>query len=214
MKTAPPPAPPADTSTDGRSARRERTRTAIADAMLSLIEDGDLRPTAPRVAERAGVSLRSVFQHFQDMEAIYAAVAERQIERMLATAKFIAREGLLGDRIRAFAAERARLHEAVTPVRRAALLIEPFSPGIAERLRWVRDLGGIEVAKVFRLELAQLPTKDRRDALEALTVAASWSAWEALRAHQGLSPAQAERVVRRTVEALLEKHPAMKEPAR
>jgi len=211
MKTAPLPAPPAVAPTDGRSARRERTRTAIADAMLALIEDGDLRPTAPRVAERAGVSLRSVFQHFEDMEAIYALVAERQIERMLATARFIPREGHLEDRIRIFVAERARLHEAVAPVRRAALLIEPFSPGIGDRLRWVRDLGGIEVAKVFRLELARLPSRDRRDALEALTAAASWSAWEALRAHQGLSATQAERVVRRMVEALLEKNADTKE---
>jgi len=64
---------------DGRSARALRTREAIVDACVSLIEDGELRPTAPRVAERAGVSVRSVFQHFADLPALHSAVlAARQ----------------------------------------------------------------------------------------------------------------------------------------
>jgi TetR/AcrR family transcriptional regulator, regulator of autoinduction and epiphytic fitness len=189
--------------TDGRTARAERTRTAIADAMLALFEEGDLRPTAPRVAERAGVSLRSVFQHFQDMEAVHAAVADRQIARMMSEAQFIDRDGPLDVRIKEFVAERARLHETVSPVRRAALLAEPFSPEIAGRLRWVRERGGIEARKVFRRELDRLPAADRRDVLEAVTMASSWSAWETLRAHQDLSVAQARRVMARTVTALL-----------
>jgi hypothetical protein len=40
---------------DGRSARALRTREAIVDACIGLVEEGELRPTAPRVAERAGV---------------------------------------------------------------------------------------------------------------------------------------------------------------
>jgi AcrR family transcriptional regulator len=192
----------AETALDGRTARRERTRTAIANAMLALFEEGDLHPTAPRVAQRAGVSLRSVFQHFQDMEAVYAAVAERQIERVLATARWVPRTGPLGERIRTFVAERARIHEAVTPVRRAALLKEPFSDEIAARLRWVRQRGRLETAKVFRTELERRPPAERRDLLEALAAASSWSTWDALRTHQGLSPAQAQRVMRLMVTAL------------
>lgn len=197
--TTTPPAP----ATDGRTARAERTRTAIADAMLALFEDGDLRPTAPRVAERAGVSLRSVFQHFEDMEAVSAAVADRQIQRVMAAARFIPRDGALDERIHAFASERARQHEAIAPVRRAALLNEPFSPEIAGRLRWARNLGAIEVRKVFRIELEAMPAAGRREVAEAITMASSWPAWEALRAHQSLSAAQAQRVLRRTIAALL-----------
>lgn len=190
-------------ATDGRTARAERTRAKIADAMLSLFEDGDLRPTAPRVAERAGVSLRSVFQHFEDMEAVNAAVADRQIERVMSAARFIPRDGALAGRLRAFVAERARQHEQITPVRRAGLLMEPFSEVIAARLRWARNLGAIEVRKVFRIELEALVTTERRDTAEAVTMAASWQAWETLRTHQGLSAAAAQRVLRRTIEALL-----------
>ncbi len=187
---------------DGRTARSERTRTAIADAMLSLFEDGNLRPTGPLVAERAGVSLRTVFQHFADIEAIHATVADRQIERLLASVRFIPRDRPLGERIRLLTAERARMHEAITPVRRAALLVEPFSPGIETRLQWIRERGLREVASLFRSELETLPTAKRREVTSAVAVASAWSTWEALRKHQGLSIVQAQSVMRRTISSL------------
>ncbi|HLB23058.1 MAG TPA: TetR/AcrR family transcriptional regulator [Dehalococcoidia bacterium] len=189
---------------DGRVARSERTRAAIAEAMLALFREGELRPTAPQVAERAGVSLRSVFQHFEDMEALNAAVAERQFETLLNAMNLTPRDGPLDRRIEVFVAERAKLHESITPVRRAALLVEPFSKVIASRLRWARRRGRTEVAKVFRIELESRLAAERRELLEALTMAGSWSAWEALRAHQGLSAAHAQRVMARTVRALLQ----------
>ena len=68
---------------DGRTARSQRTRSAIVAACIELVEEGDLRPTAPRVAERAGVSVRSVFQHFDDLEGLFAAVGDRVLERLL-----------------------------------------------------------------------------------------------------------------------------------
>jgi AcrR family transcriptional regulator len=52
---------------DGRRVRSERSRKSIIDAMLQLVEEGILVPTAQQVSERAGVSLRSVFRHFSDM---------------------------------------------------------------------------------------------------------------------------------------------------
>src|SRR6202040_367201 len=67
---------------DGRVARGERTRRSLAEAMISLLEEGDAQPTARRIAERAGVSLRLVFHHFDDLEAIYSELADRQAERV------------------------------------------------------------------------------------------------------------------------------------
>jgi AcrR family transcriptional regulator len=195
--------PDATPSADGRTARAERTRAAIAEAMLALIQDGVLRPTAPVIAETAGVSLRSVFQHFDDLEALYAEVADLQIGRVLATARLVPREGPLDERIAAFVGERARMHEAVSPVRRSALLVEPFSTEVASRLRMTREQGRIEVGKVFHIELEQHAAAERRELLEAVTAAASWSAWETLRVHQGLSQAQARKVLQRMVTSIL-----------
>ena len=60
---------------DGRAARSHRSRRAIVNAMRELHAEGDHRPTAPRVAERAGVSLRTVWQQFADMETLLVAAA-------------------------------------------------------------------------------------------------------------------------------------------
>ena len=60
----------------------ERTREAVVEALLSLLDEGELSPTAERVAERAAVSERSVFQHFSDREALFGAAATGQFERV------------------------------------------------------------------------------------------------------------------------------------
>lgn len=57
---------------DGRIQRSERSRKVIIDAMLALINEGILIPTAQQVADRAGVAIRTVFRHFDDMEALYS----------------------------------------------------------------------------------------------------------------------------------------------
>ena len=189
---------------DGRGARGARARDAIVEALLALVDGGDLRPTAPRIAERAGLSLRSVFHHFTDVEALFAAAADRQTARILSLASQLPTDGPLAARIKAFVAQRTRLLEAITPVRRAALLLEPFSHEIAGRLARGRVLGRAEVARVFHRELAARSPRDRADLLAALVAATSFPAWETLRAHERLAPARARRAMTRTLRALLE----------
>ena len=53
---------------DGRRLRSERSKQAIIDASLELMEEGVLVPTAQLISERAGVGIRSFFRHFEDME--------------------------------------------------------------------------------------------------------------------------------------------------
>ncbi len=48
--------------------------------MRALHSEGELRPTAPRIAERAGVSLRTVWQQFADMEALLVEAVKRDSE--------------------------------------------------------------------------------------------------------------------------------------
>src|SRR3546814_11885257 len=88
-----------------------RTREAIVDATISLIDEGDLRPTAPRVAERAGVSVRSVFQHFDDLESQHAAVEERLVERVSVPVVPTDPSGPLADRLNRFLQPRGLLLE-------------------------------------------------------------------------------------------------------
>jgi TetR/AcrR family transcriptional regulator, regulator of autoinduction and epiphytic fitness len=195
---------PAPSAIDGRFARAERTREAVVEALLSLIEEGDLRPSAARIADRADVSLRTVFHHYDDMESLVASAAERQLRHLLAIIRPVPRSGPLDARISAFVTGRSRLLEAISPVRRAALLTEPFSQELHTRLTWARRRARTEIERVFAEELAAIPAAGRRDVLEALTAATSWPAWESLRAHQLCSIAQARRAMTRTITALLE----------
>ena len=55
---------------DGRAARGERSRAAVATALLDLLEEGIVEPTAGQIAARAKVSERLVFHHFADLEVL------------------------------------------------------------------------------------------------------------------------------------------------
>jgi TetR/AcrR family transcriptional regulator of autoinduction and epiphytic fitness len=188
---------------DGRTVRAERTRQALVDALLALLGEGQLQPTAERIAERAGVSERSVFQHFADREALYQAVALQQYERILPTLEAIDVSLPLPERIDAFVAQRTRLLETVTPVRRAALLLEPESEVVSGWLDGARRQKARELERVFRAELDHLEQPERGVLLSALVAASAWTAWEGLRAHQRLSAERSRAAMRTTLAALL-----------
>lgn len=190
-------------SRDGRTVRAERTRQALVDALLALLYEGRLQPTAERIAERAGVSERSLFQHFADREALYQAVAVQQHERIMPTLEPVDVSLPLSARIDAFVAQRARLLETVTPVRRAAVLLEPESEVVAGWLQATRRQKASEVERVFSAELDELGPKERGALLGALVAASAWTFWEALRAHQRLGEERSRAAMRATLNALL-----------
>lgn len=189
-----------DLRLDGRNARSRRTREAVVDALLALHDDGDLTPTAQRVAARAGVALRTVYGHFNDMETLYAEAGERELRRLYAVAEVVPADLPLAERVDQFCRSRARVLEYLMPVMRATRLREPFSPQLARnRARYIASADA-EVARVFAQELS-----GPRGAamLDALYLATGGPAWDALRTDRHLDPSAAEGVMRRTVSALL-----------
>src|SRR3954453_17326408 len=191
------------TRIDGRTARAERTHAAVIKAFLDLLYAGDPRPSTERVAKRAGVSERTVFQHFRDREGLYAAVAALQGERIGQLWRALPTTGPFEVRLEAFLVQRAGLLETITPVRRTGMLSEPFSEVIAAGLAGIRSAKAAEVEGVFSNELDALPPDERDEVRAAAATAASWQAWEALRAHQELSVARARAAMGRTLRALL-----------
>jgi TetR/AcrR family transcriptional regulator, regulator of autoinduction and epiphytic fitness len=189
--------------TDGRAARAVRTRDAIVEATVALVEEGDLRPTAPRIAERAGVSVRSVFQHFDDLSSLYTAVVQRVVERLAVLLVPIDPAQPLPERMATFARNRANLLEAVTPFRRAAAVHGPFAPEIRHAAGKGTLFLRLEVETVFAPEIAAVDEGDRRELTGALAAAASWPVWESLRSEAGYSSAQAQGVLRRMLRSLL-----------
>ncbi len=175
----------------------------MVEALIGLLEEGDVQPTTAVIAARAGVAERTIFQHFPDRDALFLAVDARQTERLTAMWEPVARTGRFEDRLDAFVEQRARILEVVTPVRRGALLMEPFSEAVSEGLAGFRKLKRREADRVFELELDALPVRERQTTVAALGAAVSWSSWEELRRHQGLSVERARAAMRRAVAALL-----------
>src|SRR4051794_5339612 len=195
--------PDAGTNVDGRSARADRTHRALMEAMLALLDEGDPKPTSAAIAARAGVSERTLFQHFPDRESLFQGAALAQAERIGPLVKELPGPGApLDERLRAFVAQRTLVLERVSPVRRAALQLEPSSETVAGWLRAVRSGAAAEVARVFEPELAAAGAA-RDELLAGLVAAAAWPTWESLRAHQGLSVARAEAAMRRMLGAQL-----------
>ncbi len=187
---------------DGRTARAQRTRDAIVEACVGLVASGELRPTAPRIAERAGVSVRSVFQHFDDLETLFALVAERAMMSLAGLVHPIDPDLPLATRIELFATQRADLLEALTPIRRAAGVHAPFSPAIQARVTAGHAFLRAELENVFGRELDADP--DRREVLlDMLDIGASWSSWDELRTLAGRSIEEASTVVAAMLRAVL-----------
>src|SRR6185437_733480 len=57
-----------DSAGDGRRLRRDRNRMAVVDALLDLYGESNLRPSTAEIADRAGLSHRSLFRYFDDFD--------------------------------------------------------------------------------------------------------------------------------------------------
>lgn len=68
-----------------RQARAEATMAAIVEAAAQILErEGDEAATTAAIAERAGVSIGSVYQYFDNRDAILGAVIRRDRETLSA----------------------------------------------------------------------------------------------------------------------------------
>src|SRR3977135_4728040 len=61
---------------DGRNRRAAETRRKIIAAAKEMIAETSTAPTVVAVAKRADVSVRSVFQHFGDVESLFVTVVD------------------------------------------------------------------------------------------------------------------------------------------
>lgn len=179
---------------DGRRLRGERTRLRVLESLLELIQEGQLHPTAQAVAERAGVALRTVYHHFEDIGALRAMALTMQTDRYRDTLRPISPDQPLEDRIRATAHQYRRLFESITPLRLAALFDQQASEDVATGLRQAREQRREQLAATFDAEL-QAHRGEGRPLLDALDLLVSWDTWNYLRSSLGRPPAAAERVL-------------------
>jgi AcrR family transcriptional regulator len=185
---------------DGRRARRHRSRDLVVDALLDLLDEGVARPTAQLVAERSGVSLRSIFRIFDDVETLHTEASARQLERHRDLFVEVPSDGPLADRIAAVVEAHDRLYEVVGPVRRAALRSAPDSSALRDQLALARGWHRSDMERVFARELADAPESTRA----ALELALSFEAWDQVAGAQSLKPAARRAAIGTLVHALLD----------
>lgn len=171
----------------------------MVDALLDLLNAGVVRPTAQQVAERSGVSLRSIFRIFDDVETLHAAAAAEQLARVRHLFVDVAAVGTVEQRVDEIIELNARLYESVAPVRRAALRTAPESPPLRDQLGKLRTWMRTEIDRVFAVELRNGPPT----AAAALEVLFSFEAWDQLRVAQHLPVDDAGVVVRTAALAVL-----------
>jgi TetR/AcrR family transcriptional regulator of autoinduction and epiphytic fitness len=189
---------------DGRSARKNATRDAIADALLDLLEEGQLRPTAKEIAARAGISVRSVYVHFDDLEKLFCTAAWRQLERIGPLLTPTPDDGDLQTRASAFVAHRAELFAHFGAVRRAAELQAPFSPTLQRIISITHVHSRSEIERLFAKELAALEPNNRERVIAVIDTLTSGGMWDGLHTHHNLSGAETERALVDTIVARLE----------
>lgn len=187
---------------DGRTARSERTRRAIVDALLALHRERVLSPTGERVARRAGVSTRALWTHFNGMEALWAAAGQRLIELQRAEHTPVSTQLPLPRRVEAFCRQRARMLEILAPSARSAQLREPFFPQLQRNkdIEYRRAMKEIDILFAHELDAAGPGRDELRHALLAATTMPSWFV---LRDQLKLDTDAACGVMLRTVTALL-----------
>jgi AcrR family transcriptional regulator len=163
---------------DGRRLRREQNRQAVLDALVSLLEDGEYQPTSTAIAERAGISPRSLFRYFDDVDDLSRAAIERHMARWGALFTFdIDLELPLPERIRAVVEQRARLFDVIAPIARTARVTAHRNKVIGAQLRNIRGHLRTEVARVL----------GAGDVLPVLDALLSFESYELLRHDQHLS---------------------------
>lgn len=177
---------------DGRHERSRSSRARIVSAMLELVAKGDVSPSAARVAEVAGVGLRSVFRHFEDMDALYAEMGEIIESRVIPIIMEVPTGETWKDRMFYIADKRARVYEAILPYRISSSLKRFQSEYVMQDYRRMLRL---ETASVE----AQLPASVREDGPGArgINVILSFQTWRLLRHDQELPVHEACAVVRR-----------------
>ena len=181
---------------DGRLSRTARSRLAICEACLDLVQEGILQPSADQVAERAGLSRRSIFNHFADLAELYDAVVEAGMERCAHLLEEIPTGLPVARRVERLASARARFLEATSPFTRALTAQSLVGAASDQARRVSREALRLQVddmARLFAPELSELAPSERAELLEALAAAVSPLSWEVLRRCRGLSAQRAQR---------------------
>ncbi len=153
---------------------------------------------APDRWDEAGIGIRTVFRHFDDMDSLYSEISATIAERVMpiVTAPYLDNDWRAN--MRDLARRRVRVFETMLPFRLAANIKRYQSPFLMAEYGRV-----ITVERELVMRLLPAPVLANKVAAEALCATLSFQNWRALRHDQGLPAEEAGTVTAHMVEALL-----------
>lgn len=185
-------------ATDGRHRRTQRSREKIIAAMFRLISDDDPYPSVVAIANEAGVSKRTAFRLFSDLDSLIMEMSQ-QLKDELRPVIYAPYEsntwrGKLGELVdrRAIVFEKIMILKQSADIRRfrSKFLMSDYT-------------NFVEREKATLLELLPTRIKRSKSVTAALMAALSFQTWTQLRLQQGLSPRQARAAMHTAMEAMV-----------
>ena len=167
--------------------RVARTREAIVAAALSLAATGEVAPIVRDIAKMAGVSARTVFQHFADTAELYVAVLDRVFAIEFGDMPEPGESSSLDGRIQFIIDRGADRFERLLPMWTFIETLQRRSVPATDMVAQVYATNQVNLARWFDRELSDLPAEQRARTLNALALALSPESWVALRRRLGLS---------------------------
>ena len=187
-----------DQPEDGRRARRNASREKVVAAFLALVRAGVREPGAHAIAHKAGVSPRTVFRCFEDMEALYRELTAAVRQEFMPRARLDLNTPDRAERLERLLKNRIAMFADMEPFVFASERYRHRYPSVAD------DSAFIVRSERDRLTLVMNPDGAvDADHFEALHAAASFDHWRRLRVDQGLSKARAGRVMSAAARAIL-----------
>ncbi len=173
---------------DGRRLRSQRTRQLIIEAYLAVAaEESPVLPTAAKVAERAGYSVRSIFERFPDLHDLQVAAADHAIAQVVAMSASREAGGDRATRIKFHVGVRARASDRWSSLWRALIANQSGSADLKARVQILRERVLSLMDHIYEPELSTLSATERKHTLVALEALVDVESWVRMREHFGLS---------------------------
>lgn len=193
---------------DGRRLRSERTKQLIIEAFLALVREEPRVPTAVQIAERAGYSVRSVFERFPDLNALRVAATDYALAQATALAPARHVDADRQTRLRSQVDTRAHTCERSVALWRVLTNVQDDSDDLRSRVRRAREATMARLELMYKPELSVLSADERRDLLIALEALTDIESWARMREQHGLPFEEASDVWIYAIDRLLPPTPS------
>ncbi len=190
-------------SLDGRSARRERNRLAVIEAVFSLVDEGKIPPPVESIAERAGVSVSSIFRNFDGLADIQNQAHVHADRRWAAHFVVSDADASQADRIASHVRTRVAMFEADGALMRLARSRALDHEQMVKNLARLRGKFADQTRQRFASEIRQLTPAAAADLVAIVDTVTSPEAYDLMAAAHARSSRQITRAWVSTLTSLL-----------